>query len=468
MKKLLSVIVLVVIMVFISCRKDSFISSHDAVLGISADTLSFDTVFVTAGAITKSFKIFNNNNQKLRLNKVKLAGGSSSTFKINVDGNIGPEVNNIEMEANDSIYVFVTVNVNPSSGNLPFLLRDSISIQFNGNEKFVQLQAYGQNAHFIRNKLIAADTTWTNDLPFVIIGGLQVDTGVTLTIQQGCRIYVNARAPILIDGTLLVNGTKTDSVVFRGDRLDPDYRDLPGSWPGIYFRGSSRNNRLTYAVIQNSYQSVVVEKPSSNSNPKLTLQETIIDNSYDAGILAVNSSINARNCLVSNCGYNLLITQGGNYRFDYCTMASYFSSFLFRKAENRVLTIINSDGASTPQIFDLSAQFNNCIFWGDGGAVEDEVAVFKQGSPAVYNVTFNNSLYKVTHDATNAVFANSIKNDNPLFDSIDVSKHYYNFRLKNNSPAIDKGTIIPGINTDLDNKPRLAGSLPDLGAYEKQ
>lgn len=468
MKKRFLLPIAIILFFLVSCKKDSFITGSGATIAFSPDTLTFDTVFVTRGSVTKSFKIYNTNNQKLRLTRVRLAGGSTSNFRINIDGTPGPEANNIEMEANDSIYVFVTVNVDQTTANLPFLINDSISVQFNGNERFFHLTAYGQNANFINNLVIKNDTAWTNNLPFVILGGLRVDTGKTLIIQPGCRIYANARAPIIIDGTLQVNGTKTDSIVFRGDRLDPDYRDLPGSWPGLYFRGNSKDNRLTYAILQNSYQSVVVEKPSVNANPKLILQETIIDNSYDAGVLAVNSSITARNCLISNCGYNILLVQGGNYQFDYCTAASYFSNFLFRRAENRVLTISNSDGAPTPQIFNLDARFRNCIFWGEGGAVEDEVMVVKQGTASVYNVKFDNVLYKVTNAQTNAAFSNSISNNDPLFDSIDVTRRIYNFRLKTASPVIDKGINVPGIVTDLDGNPRTASAQPDMGCYERQ
>src|SRR3954467_5145811 len=94
-----------------SCKKDSFITSSQAQLGLSADSLTFDTVFTSVGSITKSFKIFNLNNQKLQLSKVKLLGGASSSFKINVDGTAATEVNNIDINANDSLYVFVQVNI---------------------------------------------------------------------------------------------------------------------------------------------------------------------------------------------------------------------------------------------------------------------------------------------------------------------------------------------------------------------
>src|SRR5665647_2668302 len=100
--------------IIFSCKKESFITSPQANLSTSADTLKYDTVFTSVGYVTQSFKIFNNNNQKLRLSQVKLSGGASSSFKINVDGTAATEVDNIEINANDSIYVFIQVNVNPS------------------------------------------------------------------------------------------------------------------------------------------------------------------------------------------------------------------------------------------------------------------------------------------------------------------------------------------------------------------
>ena len=74
------------------------------------------------------------------------------------------EVDNIEINANDSIYVFVQVNVNPTAANLPFILRDSILISYNGNQKFVQLQAYGQNAVFLNTVKLTGNVTWNNTL----------------------------------------------------------------------------------------------------------------------------------------------------------------------------------------------------------------------------------------------------------------------------------------------------------------
>ena len=57
-----------------SCKKDSFITSEFARVTITTDSLKYDTVFATTGSVTKSFKIINENNQKLRLSKIQLMG----------------------------------------------------------------------------------------------------------------------------------------------------------------------------------------------------------------------------------------------------------------------------------------------------------------------------------------------------------------------------------------------------------
>ena len=449
-----------------SCKKDSFITSEFARVNITADTLKYDTVFTTIGSITKSFKIINDNNQKLRLSKVKLMGGATSAYKMNVNGTAGSEVTNLDIEANDSIYVFVSVTVNPNAANLPFIVSDSILINYNGSNRYVQLQAYGQNANFLRNRVLTGNVLWTNNLPYVILGSIRIDTTASLTIQAGCKIYSHATAPFIVDGTLIINGTKTSPVIFTGDRLDEDYKDLPASWPGIYFRGSSKNNVLTYAIVKNANQGIVTEKPSVNANPKVILHQCIVDNAFDAGILCVNSSLQADNSLISNCGSNINITYGGVYNFTHCTVAAYSTNFLTHK--NPALNISNfTQQSGTTLTADLNAVFRNSIFWGDGGIIENEISVNKQGANT-FNVLFEKNLYRSLVDPSNSLLNGNIKNADPSFDSINVSKNIFDFRVTKIAiaPGINAG-VATGFLKDLDDKNRNAG-LPDIGCYEKQ
>jgi hypothetical protein len=452
---------------FTSCKKEDFIKSGDAQLSTSTDSLKYDTIFTTTGSVTQSFKIFNNNSKKLLLSSIKLMGGNNSPFNLNINGVAGSEQHDIEIAAGDSIYVFCTVNINPSTDSLPFVVQDSILISYNGNNRFVQLEAFGQNAHFLNNYTIERNETWSNDLPYVIIGNLHIDTTALLSIEQGCKIYLHANATILVDGTLHTNGIKNNEVVFSGDRLDEYYRDLPGSWPGIYFSPVSKDNELNFAVIKNANNAIKIEQPSVNGNPKLTLHQCIIDNALQAGIFSLNSSIVADNTLISNCGSNIFIELGGNYDFANCTVATYSNTFFIHNSP--VLNVANFTYENGNLISEnINAHFTNCIFWGDGGLLSDEVSVAKEGSNT-FEVSLQNCLFKSENEPSNTTISSSIKNIEPVFDSIDPGNKYYDFRTTKDgsAPVIDNGALT-SFPYDLDNNPRISGVSTDMGCYEKQ
>jgi hypothetical protein len=455
---------LALVIMFAGCKKTGFITTPDALLRTSADTLHFDTVFTTTGSTTRFFKIFNPNDQKLKLSSVQLAGGAASPFRLNVDGSPGTSFTDIEIEPNDSIYAYATVNINPSATLLPFIVRDSIRISYNGNIRYVQLEAFGRNANFFRGRRVTTDTTWTNALPFVVLDGLVIDAGKTLTINKGVKVYLHADAPVVVNGTLKAIGEKYDStrIVFQGDRLDEPYRDFPGSWPGLLFTTSSVNNELQFVTIKNAYQGVIAQNMPMGANPKVTLNECILHNIYDVALGGVNSSITARNCEITQAGYNVFLV-GGSYSFNHCTIASYGSLYLQHK--NPVLVL--SDRSGTTDL-SLSAGFKNCILYGEGGIVEDEILVSRKGA-LPFTASFENILYKMKNaDPSILTFSgNILRNKPPAFDSINTGRPFYNFRLKTSSEAINKGGAPPVPPFDLDGGARILGLAPDLGAYEK-
>ncbi len=452
-----------IVLCFTSCKKDSFITSKDAYLRLSEDTLHFDTVFTSLGSTTQFLKIFNENDQKLKLNSIQLMGGAASFFKLNVDGIAGTNFTDIELEANDSLYLFTTVKINPSAANLPFIVRDSIQIQFNGNTKWIQLQAYGKNARFMKNVVVTSDSTLTSDTPIVITGSLTVVENKTLTIQPGTNIYVDANAPINIYGKLSAVGDTNAKIIFQGIRIDDPYKNFPGGWPGLYFRDNSKDNLLQYCVIKNSYQGVVAIAPSINANAKVTLKQCVLDNIYDVAIGGINSNITATNCLISNVGYGLNTVSGGTYNINHCTFVSISNDYLSHKNSLINLSNTNSDKtASNP----LNISISNSIIYGEGGLKDDEIDESVVDGNVAFNVTFNNVLYKQKTMLSNT-FNNCLPNQNPLFDSINTSNRFYSFKLQNNSPCIDAATT-SAVNIDLEGKPRPVGSAADIGCYEKQ
>jgi hypothetical protein len=452
--------------VLISCSKDRLLTSPDAPLRFTEDSLHFDTVFTTAGSITKSFRILNENKQRIRISAIRLAGSDFDIFKINVNGEPGPSVESLDIEAGDSAHVFVNLQIPSSTATLPFLIQDSISIQWNGQEKWIQLDAYGQNANYIRNGTIRTNTSWENDLPYVLIGPFTIEENATLSISKGSRIFVHADAPILVYGSLQATGdtAAADRIEFMGDRLDQPYASFPASWPGIYFTPTSHSNHLVYTNIRNAYQAVVLEGRESQGTYKLEMNQVIIDNAFDAGILSINSSILANNLLISNCGKNLQIGGGGLYLFNHCTFAAYSNNLIIHKdplvqISNAVLVNGNAVQAS------LEAVFRNTIIWSGGGSIENEVVALREGS-FPYRVQFETGIWKMNQAVQNVEVIDMETNLDPQFEQIETGSAQYNFRLKAGSPAIDRGAASV-VTVDLDGKKRPAG-LPDLGAYEKQ
>ncbi len=441
----------------VACKKTGFNTDPNASVTFSTDELNFDTVFTSVGSVTQSFKIFNNNDQKLRLDEIKLMGVNSS-FKINVDGLPGTTFHQVEIEPEDSIYVFVSVNVPPDANPSSFEIKDSIQVRYNGRMRQVNLTAQAQNARFLRNVLVTTDTTWTADLPIVIFGQLTVQESATLTILPGSRIFCHADAPLIVDGNIQANGTLNQKIIFRGDRLDEPYKNFPAGWPGFVFNSLSLGNSLVHCEIRNAYQAITAAPVS-----EVFLDKCIIDNAYDAGIIASNAFITAENTLITNCGSNVVLLGGGGYSFTHCTLASFGNLYIQHKKP--VLTISNFISGQQPN--NLTCNFTNNIMWGEGGVVDNEIVVQRHSNTTGnFTVSFDGLLYKNKTALAGpgiTLAGNILLSQNPQFDTIDVSKNRYRFNLAATSPAIDKGKPTPVIN-DIDD--HLRDNNPDLGCYE--
>ena len=136
------------ILALFACKKDSLTTSFSDTVSFDTDTLFFDTVFTTVGSSTRKFKIYNHHSNKIKISSIKLAGGTNSIFRLNVNGVPGIEFKDLEIRAKDSMWVYADVTVDPGNTNLPFVVTDSIEFKTNGNFQDVQLVAFGQNAIF--------------------------------------------------------------------------------------------------------------------------------------------------------------------------------------------------------------------------------------------------------------------------------------------------------------------------------
>jgi hypothetical protein len=472
-----SLIVIAVLFLSFSCRKDKIITSSSAKLAFSSNSILFDTVFTTVGSITLPLVVYNNNNEKIKISSIRLGGGNYSNFKLNIDGTAAYEVSNVEIAPKDSIYIFVKVTVDPNNSNSPFVINDSILFLTNGNLQIVKLVAWGQNAyyytpnHFTANlppySIIPHNDVWTNDKPHVIYGYAVVDSSYSLTIKANTRVYLHPGAVLWVyrDATLKVEGTLGNQVTFQGDRLDDDYQTVPGQWGRIWISEGS-NNEINYAVIKNGTIGIQVDTlPDNCTAPALKITNSIIENMSAVGIYAQGSWVEGYNCVIGNCGQNaIFLNIGGNYNFAHCTIGNYWN-YSVRQTASLDLNNWYQDVNDNYHGRNLKANFGNCIVYGDQN---NEIDLDKSTS-ATFNYNFNHCLLKTSLDSA-ASFLSScdscIYNNDPLFSS-SVNNNY---QLSSGSAAIEKGSmsIARTVPFDILRHNRTDIIAPDIGAYESK
>ncbi len=463
MKKaiLFSILLLVI---FTSCQKTEIETSPDFQLQFSTDSIIFDTIFSGIGSTTKHLKIYNPSDKDVQISQIYLAKGDQSKYRINIDGRASDFESNITIKGKDSMYVFVEVHINTNQDAL--LEQDSIVFMTNGNWQDIKLLAWGQDVHMINGEIIQS-TTWANDKPYLVYNSMLVDTNQILIIDAGTKIYFHRGSRMYVAGTLEINGTFDQPVVFQGDRLEQVYSDVPGQWEGIWLMNGSKHNSVNWAEIKNAIIGIQVDTLADINVPTLSIHDSKIEHMSFAGIYAQGTTIFATNCLVSDCGfYNLALTIGGSYDFYHCTLANYWQNS-YRNTPSLVLNNYYTY-QNTVIIRDLiHAGFYNCLIYGDR---ENEVFIDKYSGQGSLEYEFDHCLLKYTSDAALDInkLNSCIVNKDPLF----LDKDKYLFNIDTLSPAIDKALrakvdLFPAfLNFDLENNSRILDSAPDIGAYE--
>ncbi len=307
----------------------SFVEDSDAKLTFTVDTLYFDTVFTTIGTVTKSFRIKNPNSQFIKIDEISLAGGNSSVFRINVDGEPGIRFSDLEIAPWDSMFIFVEATLDPNETADILLIQDSILFLTNGNLQDVDLVAWGQDVHIIRGGWIDEPVTWTNDKPYLIIDYLYVDSLASLTIEPGVTVHMHYNALLYVDGTLELMGSLEEPVTFQGDRLEEFYKDKPGQWRFIYLSENSHNNVIDNAEIICGTMGVLISaSPESGLQPDLKISNTMINFMSSNGIYSLNAAVSASNLVIGDCGGSCAaLIYGGAYDFTHCTFYNAWPSW---------------------------------------------------------------------------------------------------------------------------------------------
>lgn len=505
MRRLLLLLLIGFAVSLTSCRNDFDFESRTGGLEFSKDTVYLDTVFTDIGSSTYTLKVYNRSDKNISIPSVKLGKGTTSKYRLMVDGIAGQEFQNVEMLAKDSMYIFVSVTADVADANpTDFLYTDQILFGDGTNQQKVELVTLIQDAVFLYPQKFADGTTetlpigddeiygffldeadptngnelhWTNTKPYVVYGYAAVPSTKTLVVDAGARVHFHAESGLIVanNASLQINGTHSttaaleNEVIFEGDRLEPDFSEVPGQWGTIWLTQGSTNNQIKNLTIKNATVGILVSGNDGTSTPTLDIENTQIYNCANVGILARTGNIEGRNVVINNCGQTAFAGSfGGSYEFIHCTFANYWSS----PTQTAVLLddYIQTD---TGEIIEplTKANFKNCIIYGSSNLA---ISLKKEGT--TFNYSFDHCLIKFI-DPGNQISNTELYqfSTNPKFVSCIIATNSTSNRPDFKDPSNNeliigedsaaKGTADNTYSTfnDILNNPRT--NLSDMGAY---
>ncbi|MEJ6674390.1 MAG: hypothetical protein QNK88_02610 [Polaribacter sp.] len=481
-----------------SCRKDfSTIPSYGN-LEFSKDTVFLDTIFENIGSATYNLKIYNRGRNAITVPRIKLEKGSSSNYRLSVDGVPGKDFNDIDILARDSIYVFIETTVN--NNNQPSLLyTDRILFDNGESQQHINLITLVEDANFIYpgkdpvsmridslsidgqattikgRFLTDSELIFTKEKPTVIYGYAAIPSNKVLTIEAGARIHFHDNSGLIVDkkASLKVNGTLSEKVIFEGDRLENRFRQTPGQWGTIWMRAGSKENVINHAQIKNGIIGILIDSIGTASAPTLNIQNTEIYNHSNFGILARETNIEAHNVVIGSAGQaSLAATIGGTYNFTHSTFANYWNNGIRQLPAvlvNNFFVYNTEAGEEIIETRDLkAANFTNCIFEGNNNI---EFLIDKLEGDGLFNYSVKNCMIKFIDSnnsfdgvtevdfVNNSNYSGIILNGNSNFRKAQES----DFIIGEKSEAINKATET-FFNIDILGIDRT--TTPDIGAYQ--
>lgn len=465
-----------------ACKKDRQINPDSNLkLEFSADTILFDTVFTSLGSSTHQLRIYNKHSDDLKISSIRLLGGNASPYRLNVDGENNTEFYDKIIPANDSLFSFLRVTINPNDLNTPFVVEDDLEFVTNGNTQIVKLIAWGQNANYIvADKMITlggvkypyhivADslqtTVWTKERPYVIYGWALINSWGTLKIEEGTHVHCHQGGGIFSwsDGQLIIDGTAEEPVVIQGDRLEPYYQNTPGQWEQVLLMDgrAGADHYVSHAIIRNGTIGLNCQSALKVTESALHVDNTVIENQSGYGLFSILYPVEAKNFVIANCGTANFWAFGGDYRFVHGTIANYWNA---NEHTNNIAVEVHNyatDGQTNEDFFyPFHLEMDNCIVY---GKQQDELkTAFKADADSTF--FFDHCLIKSeSFNGNMAGFSHCLFNMEPYF--ADIQQHDYQIDSIA-SPVIGTGNPLFGNEVPFDLNGISRVGAPDMGAYQ--
>lgn len=425
----------------------------------STDTVQFDTVFTGSPQqirnITKRLMVFNTQERALEISSIALGRGNVSPYSLFVNGLQQQSLHNELLLGGDSLLILVNLQAGAEDKSAPFLIKDSIVFEVNGNIQDVKLWAYGQDAIFIPKGTLPCHQTWKGERPYIIQDTVWVGPDCTLTIHKGAQLFFNNNAALMVAGTLKVLGEQEERVLFSNSRLD--IKNEIGLWAGLHFLPESHDHEIYFATIRNATTGIFLETNDTDTLPDLIIGNTKIENMARYGIYARGADIYVYNSLINTALENVVKNEGGgNYTYEHCTLVNYTT--LGFSPQYPTVFFSNIAQGEAP-LNPLKVKLYNNIIWSAGNlSYKSDLNFSLEGN----NYLIDQGCNLIRSRDESQANKHNILDSKPDFPQF-LRAMQYNYQLDSLSPAINKGKNL-NIMQDIEGNER--DDMPDIGAYE--
>jgi hypothetical protein len=459
-----TLLTLAAMLLFSACIEDGISTSASDQPSFSTDTLALGDLFTLDPSPTHRFVVYNRHDKGITISRIAFSDDPDHTFRLNVDGVSGREFNNIDIRANDSIFVFVEATLPENGNNSTSEILAHIEFVTNGVTQQVPVTASGRDiVRLMGDVRYASDTRLVADKPYHIFDSLVVEQGATLTIDPGVELYFHDASRLVVHGTLRIEGTAEHQVNLTGNRTgyvaaSIPYEIMSGQWGGIEFTETSTANYISHASIRNSTYGLTLDHvvADDSGNPGLTLINSQVRNTQNYIIDALHSDLTIAGCELADASTGILHLVGGSHIVNHATIANYYL-FTALGGEAVQLDHLNGDSDDTSGLPYLKADFTNCILYGNGTELS-------HGDLTNTDVYLRRCLLKSAGEDDDH-FLGCLWDTDPIYYTVR-EEYLFDYRLKPDSPAIGAATpefTLPATAADRYGVPR---TTPSLGAYE--
>ena len=306
---------------------------------------------------------------------------------------------------------------------------------------------YQLQSSIYKSGIISVSERWDSvSAPYSIADDLIIAENCTLTIDPGVDIYINANKSVIVEGTLIADGTESDSIYFSS--LNPD-SEFAG-----FMIAADGEMILKYTILSGG---TGLEADAVNSkfiiinNGKLTIEDSGFRKVKEGVVYADSAETYIESVDFTDIPANTVFISKGNFSLN----NSSFSRCSTADDAYDIITVNNIDNG---------LEISRCEFWGgvddaiafnqvSGGYVErnliefanDKGIYYASGSEGTY---FSNNIIRYCDegasilDSSNAVFYNNVITFNQTGISFKDNTSSAGCKIRN--------TVLSNNDTDVD------------------